>query len=106
MIHEETLYRKRITKTNITIQLYLPQNLISEVLAKYHDHIMTGHLGQNRTLDKITKRYYWPYMENDIKNHIRSCTSCQMRKRYLINLQDLGSTLKQITLLIKSESNY
>ena len=80
VIHEETFYRKGITKTNITLQLCLPQNLIPEVLAKYHDHIMTGHLGQNRTLDKLTKRFYWPYMEKDNKNYIRSCTSCQMRK--------------------------
>ena len=37
-------------------------------------------MGQNRTLERITKRFHWNGMEKDIRAYIRSCLSCQMRK--------------------------
>ena len=42
--------------------------------------MLTGHLGQNQTIDTISKRFYWPKNGSDIKNYVRSCLSCQMRK--------------------------
>ena len=41
--------------------------------------MLAGHLGQNQTINAISKRFYWPKMVNDIKN-VRSCLSYQMRK--------------------------
>ena len=41
--------------------------------------MLAGHLGQNQTINAISKRFYWPKMINDIKN-VRSCLSYQMRK--------------------------
>ena len=49
-------------------------------MKSYHDNILTGHLGQKRTLATLVQRYYWKKMESDITNYIRSCLSCQMRK--------------------------
>ena len=42
--------------------------------------MLTGHLGKNRTIDTISKRFYWSKMGSDIKNYVRSCLSSQMRK--------------------------
>jgi len=52
VIQEGILYRKKITKTNLSLQLCLPQSHIPQILASYHDHIIIGHLGQNRTLGR------------------------------------------------------
>ena len=49
-------------------------------MANFHDNIMTGYLGQNRTLATIAQRFHCKNMETGIRNCIRSCISCQMRK--------------------------
>ena len=49
-------------------------------MSSYYDNIMTGHLGQNRTLATICHRFFWKNMEQDIQKYIRACESCQMRK--------------------------
>ena len=39
-----------------------------------------GHLGIQKTLSKMKGRFFWQNMNNDIKNLIKSCLKCQMRK--------------------------
>jgi len=36
-----------------------------------------GHLGRDKTLDKVSSRFYWEGMSNDIINFIKSCDVCQ-----------------------------
>ena len=74
------LYRKKIKNANVSLQVCVPRCSIPRVLTNYHDHIITGHMGQNRTLERITKRFHWNGMEKEIRAYIRSCLSCQMRK--------------------------
>ena len=41
---------------------------------------MEGHLGHEKTYDKIGVHYYWSGMYKDIQHWVRSCVDCQMRK--------------------------
>ena len=36
-----------------------------------------GHLGQDKTLEKVSSRFHWEGMSNDIRNYIKSCDVCQ-----------------------------
>ena len=36
-----------------------------------------GHLGRDKTYDKIFERFYWKNLWNDVKEYIRTCTVCQ-----------------------------
>ena len=74
------LCRMKIKNVNVSLQVCLPRCSIHRVVTNYHDHIMTGHLGQNRTLERLTKRFHWNGIEKDIRAYIRSCLSYQMRK--------------------------
>ena len=42
-------------------------------------HVLTagGHLGKDKTLEKVSSRFYWEGMSNDIKNYIKLCDVCQ-----------------------------
>ena len=39
-----------------------------------HDDI--GHLGLERSLDLLKDRFYWPGINEEMGNHIRSCNRC------------------------------
>ena len=71
---------------------------------------MGGHAGQNKTRDKITARYFWPKITEQVAQYISACPACQKAK--FISLQkdkcrtplhphaqigiDLMGTLKEI----------
>jgi hypothetical protein len=50
-----------------------------EILKALHDKI--GHRGRNVTFQHITRRYQWKGMFEDIKEYIKTCERCQMRKK-------------------------
>ena len=41
-------------------------NLCICVLQYNHDHILAGHFGQNKTLELVHYRYFWPSLHTDI----------------------------------------
>jgi transposase-like protein len=45
-----------------------------------HDEIHSGHLGIRRTLQNITKRFWWPKMRKDTIEYVRTCDLCQHAK--------------------------
>ena len=55
----------------------IPYHRKNQLLHQTHDHPLSGHQGQDNTHQQTAKLYYWPKMENDIKEYIRTCTTCQ-----------------------------
>ena len=41
---------------------------------------IAGHLGVNKTIDAVKKELYWPNLEKDMENFIKSCDPCQRNK--------------------------
>ena len=47
----------------------------------YHDPSATGgHLGVEKTLEKLTMLYYWPNMTQYVKKYVVTCDNCQRVK--------------------------
>ena len=61
-------------------QLVVPTPLRHEILVGGHDDPLAGHLGVNKTYDKLRGKYYWPKMFADVQYWCLSCTHCQMKK--------------------------
>lgn len=40
-------------------------------------YVEGGHLGRDKTIQKMTQRYFWPRMTQDIKDFVRQCERCQ-----------------------------
>lgn len=45
-----------------------------KVLWSYHDDL--GHLGLNKTLERISRAYWFPFMRQKTQNQITSCLIC------------------------------
>ena len=61
-------------------QLVLPESLQPRVLKAAHADVSGGHLGIERTLEKLRKRYYWPFMTSDVTKFCKACEVCESRK--------------------------
>jgi len=55
-------------------------NLRLRVLQYHHDHVLAGHLGQNKTLELIQRHYTWPNIRDDIQKFCKSCVTCMRSK--------------------------
>jgi transposase InsO family protein len=56
------------------------RELITAVIRQHHDGPLSGHMGRQRTLDLISRTYWWPTMRADVEAHVRACDSCQRNK--------------------------
>ena len=59
---------------------WVPQALIQEVIAENHNPIFVAHPGSKMTLEFISLKYWWPKMRQSIREYVRRCDKCQMRK--------------------------
>ena len=50
------------------------------ILRYKHDHLLSGHFGQNWTLELIRHEYTWPGIRTFIKEYVSSCTTCARMK--------------------------
>ena len=62
-------------------RIVIPEELRSEVLAACHDHPTAGHLGTNKTLDRVGTRFFWPGMSIDVRQWVKTCADCASRKQ-------------------------
>lgn len=60
------------------VQFVLPDSLKQQALFGVHD--LAGHQGQPRTLSLARQRFYWPGMERDVRDYVKTCTRCVLSK--------------------------
>ena len=63
-------------------RIYVPKadDLCLRVLRYKHDHPLSGHFGQSRTLELVCCDYTWPGVWKYVKDYIKSCTTCARAK--------------------------
>ena len=59
-------------------QLYIPSSdeIKSQLMSEAHDSAVGGHLGVVKTMDALSRSFYWPKMVKDVKEYINSCPTC------------------------------
>ena len=50
------------------------------ILAHFHDHPLSGHLGTQRTLQRVKRCFTWPQLGRDLYDYVRACHICQTVK--------------------------
>ncbi|CAC5422951.1 unnamed protein product [Mytilus coruscus] len=66
---------------NANIQLAIPRKMVPKLLAETHNSLFSGHLGISRTIRRTQRLLFWPLMNSDIENWIKSCELCSERKQ-------------------------
>uniref|UniRef100_A0A8C5Q0W8 Gypsy retrotransposon integrase-like protein 1 n=3 Tax=Leptobrachium leishanense TaxID=445787 RepID=A0A8C5Q0W8_9ANUR len=77
-VASKLLYRVEKRGTDFIKQLLVPQNFRNTVLSLAHNHVLGGHLGVDKTKERVLRRFYWPGVLAAIKNFCTSCPKCQL----------------------------
>ena len=62
------------------LQLVVPGALRQKVLQEIHGGLSGGHLGEEKTANRLKERFYWPGHWQDVRSWCRTCTTCATRK--------------------------
>ncbi|CAO4370898.1 unnamed protein product [Caenorhabditis nigoni] len=70
-------------KKDDSLSILLPndKDIIDRILKEYHATSHLGaHLGVEKTIANISRRFYWTNLAADVKDFIKRCPSCNRRK--------------------------
>lgn len=88
-----------------TEQLVVPEILRTRVLHLGHSIPWAGHLGQEKTEERIGSRFYWPGLHRAVVEYCKSCPECQLvvrskrgMKAPLINLPVIDIPFTRIAM--------
>ena len=80
-MNNNTIYRKYTDKNGEMInQLVIPKSMINVILEVIHDSVCSGHLGRDKTWQKVKQRFYWPNSKDSVEKYVKECLSCQQIK--------------------------
>ncbi|KAI9555943.1 hypothetical protein GHT06_018484 [Daphnia sinensis] len=54
--------------------------MVRGLLEVNHDSLLAGHLGIQKTIDRILRQYTWPNLDASVKEYVKSCLICSRRK--------------------------
>jgi hypothetical protein len=61
-------------------RLVIPQAMRETVLEAEHDSKVAGHWGAGKTVEIVSKNFYWPGMETQVRQYVHEGDSCQRNK--------------------------
>jgi len=71
-LNDGLLYRKG--------RLWVPEGLRREVMRSEHDTKVAGHMGMDKTMELITRNFWWPKLEESVREYVSGCHECQANK--------------------------
>ena len=63
-------------------RIVVPLEMRTGVLQLSHDSPMAGHMGVNRTWQKVRDNFWWVNMKNDVIEYINNCDRCGRNKHW------------------------
>ena len=67
---DSVMYKERkmyVSKDNI---------LRAEIIRLHYDTPVEGHGGQQKTVKRVTRNFWWPGITKEVKRYIKECDSC------------------------------
>lgn len=61
-------------------RVVVPKSMIGEVIRTAHDAPYAGHMGPRKTLERVSRDFFWHGMTRDVQEHCRRCLSCTLGK--------------------------
>lgn len=81
LIYKHRLYRRGNESQH---RLYVAKERRTYMMTAAHDH--NGHRGFFATKALLTQRFWWPEMEKDINQFVKTCHPCQERQKQLVRI--------------------
>jgi len=81
-------------------KIYIPKDveLRAEIIWLHHDVLAAEHRGQWKTIELVTRNYWWPGVMRDVGRYIEGCDLCQRMKN---RMEEVAGKLKLSEVLEK-----
>jgi len=65
-------------------KVYVPKDnkLRAEIIRLHYDMPVGGHRGQWKTVELVTRNFWWPGITKEVKQYIEGCDACQHNKNH------------------------
>ena len=65
-------------------KVYVPKDtkLWTEIIKLHHDSLVAGHSGQWKTLESISRNYWWPGITQKVNDYVPGFNKCQQMKSF------------------------
>jgi len=65
-------------------KVYVPKNkkLRAEIIRLHHDTLIGGHGGQWKTVEMVTRNFWWPGITKKVKRYVEGCNAYQQNKNH------------------------
>ncbi|VDI00396.1 Hypothetical predicted protein [Mytilus galloprovincialis] len=81
IVQNNVLYYLFETDTSEVKNLLIaPYVIRSKILNHLHNAHVAGHLGRDKTLNSVRRRFFWPGMTSDVSQWCRTCNQCAQAK--------------------------
>jgi hypothetical protein len=81
VLFNKNVYREYVDDVdNIRLQYIVPKQCRDTILEKAHKCPTSGHLGKDKTWEKLRSRCYWPGQCKDVEEFVQNCPDCQLIK--------------------------
>ena len=60
-------------------RIYVPKDskLREDIICSHHNSTLAGHPGRYKTQELITRNYWWPGIQRDVRRYVDGCDTCQ-----------------------------
>ena len=74
-------------------KMYVPKDeeLRVEIIQWYHNVPVAGHGGRWKTVELVTRNYWWLRVTRDVREYVEGCDLCQRMKN---RMEELAGNLK------------
>ena len=81
LIYLKGYYRHNAKDARVALErLVLPDSLRTWVVSQLHDSPTACHLGRNRVVASLKRRFYFPNIDQVVQRYTRTCARCQKSK--------------------------
>ena len=84
LLNEKNNMLYKLNQKNTNQRIVVPRSEVKSIMQFYHDHKLHGHLGVNKTVNKINQSFYWSNMQEEVTEYVNCCHSCQIRKHQYV----------------------
>jgi len=66
-------------------KMYVPKDnkLRTEIIRLHHNMPIEGHGGQWKTVELVTRNFWWPRVTKEVKQYVEGCDACQCNKNHI-----------------------
>jgi hypothetical protein len=61
-------------------RIVVPTSMQADIISEHHSNVVAGHFSWSRTLDLISRHFWWPKLRETVQQYVSGCVSCQRGK--------------------------